>query len=94
MKQLTIFRILTFILLPIALFLALMFFYTIYAPCQSALLLIRFCFGRFCYLYFRVSGFLKRELIAAAPVASLIRDWIRVNAFVSMFHHQFFLPRQ
>lgn len=86
MKQLTIFRILTFILLPIAAmfgFMDLLFLFS--ALANPALLLIVFVLAAFVIYTFASLKFLTMSIDVEQPCKASLRDWIRVNAFVSLF---------
>lgn len=86
MKQLTIFRILTFILLPIAAmfgFMDLLFLFN--ALVNPALLLMVFVLAAFVIYTFSSLKFLTRGIDVEQPCKASLRDWIRVNAFVSLF---------
>ncbi len=86
MKALPIFRILTFILLPIAtLFgvISLMMFLT--ALANPAMLLPVFMLVSFVIYVFASLRFLTKAIDVEQPVKSSLRDWIRVNAAVSGF---------
>lgn len=92
MKQLTIFRILTFTLLPIAVmfgFIDVLALFT--ALANPAIFLIVFIFTSF-VIYTVVSlRFLTKSLDTGRPCKPSLRDWIRVNAFVSLFMGIMFL---
>lgn len=86
MKQLTIFRILTFILLPIAAmfgFMDLLFLFS--ALANPALFLMVFVLAAFVIYTFASLKFLTRSIDVEQPCKTSLRDWIRVNAFVSLF---------
>lgn len=92
MKQLTIFRILTFILLPIAAmfgFMDLLFLFS--ALANPALLLVVFIIGAFVIYTFVSLQFLTRGIDTGRACKPGLRDWIRVNAFVSLFMGTMFL---
>lgn len=86
MKQLTIFRILTFILVPIAVLFGFMdILFVISALANPAFLLVAFIFGSFVIYTFVSLKFLTRSIDVEIPCKASLRDWIRVNAFVSLF---------
>jgi hypothetical protein len=92
MKQLTIFRILTFILLPIAAVLGLLDVILIFsALANPAFLLVAFISGSFVIYTFVSLQFLTKNLETGRPAKPSVRDWIRVNAFVSLFMGVMFL---
>jgi len=86
MKQLTIFRILTFTLLPIAaMFGFLDFLFLFSALANPALLLMVFVLAAFVIYTFASLKFLTKGIDVEQPCRTSLRDWIRVNAFVSLF---------
>jgi hypothetical protein len=86
MKQLTIFRILTFILVPIAVLFGVMSLVCIVNSFSSlAFLLIAFIFGAFVIYTFSSLIFLNRGLDKQRVCNPSLRDWIKVNAYVSTF---------
>lgn len=92
MKQLTIFRILTFILLPIAAmfgFMDVLFILSSFA--NPSLLLVAFILAGFVIYTFASLKFLSKSLDTGRPSPPSLRDWIRVNAFVSLFMGIMFL---
>ncbi len=92
MKQLTIFRVLTFILLPIAaMFGFIDVIFILSALANPALLLIAFILAAFVIYTFASLKFLSRSLDTGRPSSPSLRDWIRVNAFVSLFMGIMFL---
>jgi len=92
MKQLTIFRILTFILLPIAAMFGFMdFLFLFSALANPALLLMVFVLAAFVIYTFASLKFLTKHIDIERPCSTSLRDWIRVNAFVSMFMGMLFL---
>ncbi|MCW3087745.1 MAG: hypothetical protein JWQ78_1131 [Sediminibacterium sp.] len=85
MKELTLFRILTFILLPIASLFAIMDLMMLgTALANPAFLLIVFIFAAFVIYTFSSLKFLTKGIDTGRPCAASLRDWIRVNAFVSI----------
>jgi hypothetical protein len=92
MKQLTIFRILTFILLPIAaMFGFIDIIFILSALANPALLLVAFILAAFVIYTFASLKFLSKGLDTGRPCNPSLRDWIRVNAFVSSFMGVMFL---
>ncbi|MES2331015.1 MAG: hypothetical protein V4539_15535 [Bacteroidota bacterium] len=92
MKQLTIFRILTFILLPIAAMFGFMdILFLLSALANPALLLIAFILGAFVIYTFVSLQFLLKGIDTGRQCKPSLRDWIRVNAFVSSFMGIMFL---
>ena len=86
MKQLTIFRILTFILVPIAVLFGIMSLVCIVNSFSSiAFLLIAFIFAAFVIYTFSSLIFLNRGLDRERACSPSLRDWIKVNAYVSTF---------
>jgi cytochrome b561 len=86
MKQLTIYRILTFILLPFAILLGgtgvLMLLIALANP---QLLLQVFITAGFVFYTFSTLRFLTRHIDPERPAKVSTRDWIRVNAIVAAF---------
>lgn len=86
MKQLTIFRILTFILVPFAAVFGFMdIFLILGALANPGFLLIGFILAAFVIYTFVSLRFLTKGIDPGRRVAHKLRDWIRVNAFVSSF---------
>jgi hypothetical protein len=86
MKQLTIFRILTFILLPFALlFGGIAFFIFFIALANPQLLLFVFVLAGFVIYLFLSLKFLTKGIDPGRKCKPSMRDWIRVNAFVSIY---------
>lgn len=84
MNQLTIFRILTFILLPVASLFAVMDLMIIPGALSNpALLLIVFILAAFVIYIFASLRFLTKGIDTGRPFNPALRDWIRVNAFVA-----------
>jgi hypothetical protein len=92
MKQLTIFRILTFTLLPIA---AMFGFFDLIllvsALANPAFLLVVFILAAFVIYTFSSLKFLTKGIDLNGPCKPSLRDWIRVNAYVSSFMGIMFL---
>lgn len=86
MNQLTLFRILSFILLPIALFFIVMDFIAIIMALGNPSLLfpVFLLTGMIIYVlssfYFMLMGINKNQFLGAS-----LKDWIKVNAYVTIF---------
>ena len=92
MKQLTLFRILTFILVPVSA----MFGFMDLALLASALanpafLIFVFVLSSFVIYTFTSFQFLTKGIDPGKPCKPALREWIRVNAFVSSFMGILFL---
>lgn len=86
MKTLTIFRILTFVLLPIgALFGVIDFFMLFTALANPAMLFIVFIMGGFVIYTFASLRFLTRGIDLNKACKPSLKDWIKVNGYVSIF---------
>ena len=86
MKQLTIFRILSFILVPIAaLFGILDLLVLLNALGNPAMLFIVFVIAAFVIYTFASLKFLVKGIDTGRPCSRSLRDWIRVNAYVAVF---------
>jgi len=86
MKQLTLFRILTFILLPLAsLFGVIDIIMLLPALANPAMLLPVFVLAAFVIYTFTSLRFLTKGIDINRPCKTSLRDWIRVNGFVSAF---------
>lgn len=84
MTNLTLYRILTFILLPFALLLGgAGFFMLLVALAQPKLLLQVFMIAAFVIYTFGSMRFLTKHIDRQAPARASLRDWIRVNGFMS-----------
>ena len=91
-KQLTVFRILTFILLPIASLFGVMDLMILpSALANPAILLIVFVLAAFVIYTFTSLRFLTKGIDIGRPCKPSLRDWIRVNAFASSFMGIMFL---
>lgn len=86
MKQLTIFRVLTFLLLPFAVLLGgaglLMLLAALARP---QLLLQVFITAGFVFYLFSSLRFLSKHIDPERPARTSMREWIRVNGFVAGF---------
>jgi hypothetical protein len=86
MKQLTIFRILTFILLPLAaIFGVIDLVMLAIALSNPSMLFPVFTMASFVIYTFVSLRFLTKGIDIEKPCNPSLRDWIRVNAFVSAF---------
>ncbi len=86
MKQLTIFRVLTYILLPIAGVFGLMdIFMLLIALSNIPFLFTVFMIAAFVIYVFASLKFLTKGIDTGRPCKASLRDWIRVNAFVTVF---------
>jgi len=86
MKQLTLFRILTFVLLPIAsLFGVIDLLVVLSALANPAILLPAFILASFVIYTFTSLHFLTKGIDSNRPCKPSLKDWIRVNAFVCSF---------
>ena len=86
MKALTIFRILTFVLLPIAvLFGVIDFFMLLAALANPAMLFIVFVMSGFVIYTFASLRFLTKGIDVNKPCKPSLKDWIKVNGYVSIF---------
>ena len=86
MKQLTVFRILTFILLPISSLFGVMDLMMLpSALANPAVLLIVFVLAALVIYTFTSLRFLTKGIDIGRPCKPFLRDWIRVNAFASSF---------
>ena len=85
MKQLTIYRILTYILIPVACFFGLMgFLILIPALGNPPMWFMLFMFASLVIYTFSSLKFLSNGIERNAPCKTSLRDWIRVNAFVCL----------
>ena len=92
MKQITIFRILTFVLIPVALLFGLMdLFMLVMALSNPALLLIVFAMACFVIYIFASLRFLMQGIGKDKPCSPALKDWIRVNAYGTLFISTMFL---
>ncbi|OYU55884.1 MAG: hypothetical protein CFE25_01130 [Chitinophagaceae bacterium BSSC1] len=86
MNQITLFRILSFILLPIALFFIVMDFIAIIMALGNPSLLfpVFLLTGMIIYVlssfYFLLMGLNRKQVLGAS-----VKDWIKVNAYVTLF---------
>ncbi len=86
MKALTLFRVLTFILLPIAaLFGVIDFFMLFTALANPAMLFIVFIMAGFVIYTFSSLRFLTKGIDLNKPCKPALKDWIKVNGYVSIF---------
>ncbi len=86
MKQLTIFRLLTYILVPFASFFAVMdLIMLLSALANPSILFGVFLLGAFCIYVFAYLIFLIRHIDRDQPAKPSLKDWIKVNAYASLF---------
>jgi hypothetical protein len=86
MKQLTIFRLLTYILLPFASFFAVMdLIMLLSALGNPSLLFAVFLIAAFCIYVFASLIFMIRHIDRNQHAKSSLKDWIKVNAYASLF---------
>ncbi len=86
MKPVSVYRVLTFILIPIAAMFGFMdLLFLISALANPAMLLIVFMFAAFVIYTFACLKFLGNGIDTGRPCKPSLRDWIKVNAYVSLF---------
>jgi len=86
MKQLTLFRILSFVLLPFAAIFGLMdLIMLLGALANPAVLLPVFLIAAFCIYVFASLVFLIRHISTGQAAKPSFKDWIKVNAYASLF---------
>ncbi len=86
MKTLTIYRILTYVLLPIAVLFGMIDFLMLFsALANPALLFIVFIMAGFVIYTFASLRFLTNGIDSNKPCKTSLRDWIKVNGYVSVF---------
>jgi hypothetical protein len=84
--MLTLYKIMSYILLPIAALLGLFTFMFLFVALGSpAALLPVFTMAATVIYVFTSFSFLQKAIVQQRPVKAKLRDWIRVNAFVAMF---------
>ncbi len=93
MKQLTIFRILSFLLVPVAILFAIMdiFLFVMALSANPALLLFAFALACFVIYVFASLKFLMGNIDQQKTSNSSLKDWIKVNAYGSLFISVLFL---
>ena len=93
MNQLTIFRILSFLLVPVALLFGLMGIIVLIMALSSnpALLILAFAMACFVIYVFASLYFLIYSISKEQPCKSSLKDWIKVNAYGSLFISVLFL---
>ena len=93
MKQLTIFRVLSFLLVPIAILFAIMdiFLFIMALSANPALLLIAFAMACFVIYVFASLKFLMSNIDQQKSSSTSLKDWIKVNAYGSLFISVLFL---
>lgn len=83
--MISFYRILTYLLLPFALFFSLLSLITFFvALANPALFLGVFMLAAFCIYYFCSFRFLHQGILQHRPLKPKLRDWIKVNAYVAM----------
>jgi uncharacterized membrane protein YuzA (DUF378 family) len=84
--MITLYKILSYILLPIAALLGLFTFIFLFAALSSpAALLPVFTMAATVIYVFTSFSFLQKSIIQQRQVKAKLRDWIKVNAYVAMF---------
>lgn len=92
MQQSTIFKILTFILVPVALLFGIMdLIMLMMALANPALLLIVFAMACFVIYVFASLRFLLQGIDNARNCSAALKDWIKVNAYGTLFIASLFL---
>lgn len=92
MQQITIFKIITFILVPIALLFGLIdLIMFMMALANPALLLIVFAMACFVIYVFASLRFLLQGISIERPCKASLKDWIKVNAYGTLFISSMFL---
>lgn len=88
----TIFRVLSYILLPVGAFFGFMaLLFLLSAIMNPALLLIVFLFFCMSVYTFASFSFLTKGIIAGRQCKASLKDWIKVNAYVCLFIAAMFL---
>lgn len=86
MKALTIYRILTFVLLPVAVLFGVIDFVMLFAALANPpLLFVVFVMGAFVIYTFASLRFLTRGIDVNKACKPSLKDWIKVNGYVSVF---------
>jgi len=92
MQQITIFKIITFILVPVALLFGLMdLIMLMMALSNPALLLIVFAMACFVIYLFASLRFLLQGILNERNCSATLKDWIKVNAYGTLFISSMFL---
>ncbi|MDP1844922.1 MAG: hypothetical protein Q8K64_16010 [Sediminibacterium sp.] len=92
MQQITIFKIITFILVPVALLFGLMdLIMLMMALSNPALLLIVFAMACFVIYLFASLRFLLQGILNERQCSATLKDWIKVNAYGTLFISSMFL---
>lgn len=92
MQQITIFKIITFILVPVALLFGLMdLIMLMMALSNPALLLIVFAMACFVIYLFASLKFLLQGISNERQCSATLKDWIKVNAYGTLFISSMFL---
>jgi hypothetical protein len=86
MKQLTIYRLLTYILLPFASFFAVMDLIMLMSALGNpSLLFAVFLIAAFCIYVFASMLFMTRHIDRNQHAKPSLKDWVKVNAYASLF---------
>lgn len=93
MNQLTIFKVISFLLVPVALLFGLMSVLVLIMALSAnpALLLMAFAMACFVIYVFASLYFLMFSISNERPCKSSLKDWIKVNAYGSLFISVLFL---
>ncbi len=93
MNQLTIFKIISFLLVPVALLFGFLCIIVLIMALSAnpALLLMAFAMGCFVIYVFASLNFLLSGIKNERPCKSSLKDWIKVNAYGSLFISVLFL---
>lgn len=85
MKQFTLFRILSYILLPFAIFFGFMdFFFIASAFSNPSIFFLAFLIAGFCIYTFSNLIFLTRHIDTGLHAKPSLKDWIKVNAYATL----------
>ncbi len=92
MNQLTVFKVLTYLLIPVALLFGLIdIFMLIMALSNPSILLVVFAIACFVIYLFATLKFLLNGIAINKECKSSLKDWIKVNAYVTLFLSIMFL---
>jgi hypothetical protein len=93
MNQLTVFKLISFLLVPVALLFGLMsiIIFMMALSANPALLLMAFAMACFVMYVFASLYFLMFSINNQRPCKSSLKDWIKVNAYGSLFISVLFL---
>ena len=85
MKKFTLFRILSYTLLPFAIFFGFMnFFFIASAFANPSIFFLAFLIAGFCIYTFSNLIFLTRHIDTGIHAKSSLKDWIKVNAYATL----------